>query len=248
MVVLAGIGLLGTATVAAQTAPKGAAPAPAAPPPVSAPAATREPGAAAHPTSAAVHPTGAAPTAPAPTASAPAPAAKIDWEKMKIGERKKYMKSTVLPEMKKVFAAFDPKTYGKVTCETCHGKGAVEKKYKMPNPDLPKLPGPTDRAAFMALAQKKPDAVKFMGTQVKPKMAALLGEAEWSPANPKGFACYECHTHEEGPAAGAKEAPTGEAPKAAPAPAKVGPTTPTTAPAAPAKTAAPAHPAETKGW
>ena len=244
MLVMAGFGLLGTAAIAAETAPQGAAPAPATTP--ASPPAGKAPAAAAHPPGAAPAGTpGAAPAAPA----APAAAAKIDWENMKFAERKKYMKSTVLPEMKKVFAAYDPKTYSKVTCETCHGKGATEKKFKMPNADLPKLPGPTNRAGFMALAQKKPEAVKFMGTQVKPKMAALLGLPEWTPATPTGFACYECHTHEDGPAAGAKEAPTGEAPKAAPAPAAAK-GAPAAAPAA-AKAApgpAAAHPADTKGW
>ena len=31
--------------------------------------------------------------------------AKIDWEKMNESQRKKYMKTTVLPEMKKLFVA-----------------------------------------------------------------------------------------------------------------------------------------------
>jgi hypothetical protein len=141
-----------------------------------------------------------------PHGAADKPAAKIDWATMKYEARKKYMKSTVLPEMKKVFAAFDPKAFANVTCATCHGKDAAEKKFKMPNGDLPKLPGPTDRAGFMALAEKKPEVVKFMGTQVKPKMASLLGLPEWTPASPTGFACYNCHTHEEGAAAAAPKA------------------------------------------
>ena len=48
--------------------------------------------------------------APAAPAAAAAGAKKIDWEHMKFEERKKYMKSTVLPEMKKNFQAFDAKT------------------------------------------------------------------------------------------------------------------------------------------
>jgi hypothetical protein len=135
--------------------------------------------------------------------------AKIDWEKMNESQRKKYMKATVLPEMKKLFVGFDKK-YKSMTCMTCHGDKAVENKFKMPNAELPKLPAPTDRQGFMGLQQKKPDAVKFMGTQVKPAMAALLNVDEWSPTNPKGFGCYGCHTTEGGAAA----AP---APAAAPA-------------------------------
>lgn len=137
---------------------------------------------------------------------------KIDWEKMNGAERKKYMKATVLPEMKKLFVGFDKK-YKSMTCLTCHGEKAVENKFKMPNGELPKLPAPTDRQGFMALQQKKPEVVKFMGTQVKPAMANLLNLDEWTPANPKGFGCYGCHTQSGAPAAPA----TAPAPAAAPA-------------------------------
>jgi hypothetical protein len=142
---------------------------------------------------------------------------KIDWSKMDENAKKKYMKSTVLPEMKKLFVAVDKKHYSNMSCQTCHGEKAVENKFKMPNPTLPKLPQPTDRAGFMALQQKKPDIVKFMGTQVKPTMAALLGKTEWSPTAPEGFGCYNCHTKEEAaaapppPAMGKPAAPGGPA-------------------------------------
>jgi len=133
----------------------------------------------------------------APAAPAAAAAKKIDWEHMSEADKKKYMKTTVLPEMKKAFQTFDAKTYKKFNCVTCHGDGATDGKFKMPNPKLPKLPQPTDRAGFMAVQQKKPEAVKFMGTVVKPKMAELLGMAEWSPTNANGFGCYQCHTKQE---------------------------------------------------
>ena len=134
---------------------------------------------------------GAAPKLPARS--------KIEWEKMNFDQRKKYMKATVLPEMKKLFSAVDKK-YKSMTCMTCHGEKAADNKFKMPNPELPKLPAPTDRAGFMALQQKKPDVVKFMGTQVKPAMANLLNVYGWEPTNPKGFGCYGCHTAEGGAA------------------------------------------------
>jgi hypothetical protein len=141
------------------------------------------------------------------TTSAKLPArAKIDWEKMNESQRKNYMKKTVLPQMKKLFVGFDKK-YKDMSCATCHGEKAAETKFKMPNPELPKLPAPTDRQGFMALQQKKPEAAKFMGTEVKPAMAALLNVDEWSPSNQKGFGCYGCHTQEAAPAA----APAGAA-------------------------------------
>jgi hypothetical protein len=154
----------------------------------------------------------AAPAAAATAAPAPA---KIDWEKMTFNQRKKYMKTTVLPQMKKLFVAFDKARYANMSCQTCHGDKTAQTKFKMPNAELPKLPQPTDRAGFMALQQKKPEAAKFMGTQVKPTMAALLGLPEWGPTNATGFGCYGCHTKEE--MAGA--APT-DAKPAPPMPAK----------------------------
>ena len=172
--------------------------------------------------------------APAPSAEAVAAGKKIDWATMDEKAKKKYMKTTVLPTMKKLFVAFDKKHYSAMNCATCHGKDAEAKKFKMPSAALPKLPGPTDRAGFMALAEKNPDVVTFMGTQVKPTMAALLGKTEWSPTTPDGFGCYGCHTKDE--TAAAPPPPAGK-PGAAPPP---GPGKPA---AAPAPGAAPG-----KGW
>jgi len=137
----------------------------------------------------------AADPAPAPAAAA-APDKKIDWEHMSVPDKKKYMKTTVLPALKKDFQTYDAKTYKKFSCVTCHGDGATDGKFKMPNPKLPKLPGPTDQAGFMALHQKKPEAVKFMASVVKHDVANLLGMPEWTPETKTGFACYNCHPHE----------------------------------------------------
>ena len=134
----------------------------------------------------------------------------IDWDKMSFAEHKKYMKATVLPEMKKLYVGFDKK-YKSMSCATCHGGKAAENKFKMPNAELPKLPAPTDRPGFMALSQKEPEAVKFMGTQVKPAMAALLNLPEWAPTNPKGFGCYGCHTSDAAAPAPAAAPPAAKA-------------------------------------
>ena len=121
-------------------------------------------------------------------------AKKVDWENMPFDQRKKLMKTAVLPELKKAFQSFDRKKYKTFTCSTCHGDGATDGKFKMPNAKLPKLPAPTDRAAFTAMLEKKPEAVNFMRTVVAPKVAELVGLPEWSPQNQKGFGCYACHT------------------------------------------------------
>jgi hypothetical protein len=131
-------------------------------------------------------------------------AAKVDWEKMNKDQRKAYMKKVVKPDMQKLFVAFDAKKYANFGCPTCHGDGATDGTFKMPNAKLPKLPQPTDKAGFMAIMQKKPEMAKFMMGKVKPTMASLLGMPEWTPEKPVGFSCYGCHTKEEGAAKPAK--------------------------------------------
>jgi hypothetical protein len=126
----------------------------------------------------------------------PGVAKKVDWEHMSFDERKKLMKMSVFPELKKAFQAFNSKRYKTFTCATCHGDGATDGKFKMPNAALPKLPTPGDHAAMTALQQKKPEAFKFMETAVKPKVSELIGVPGWTPQNPKGVGCYTCHTFE----------------------------------------------------
>ena len=132
----------------------------------------------------------AADKSPAPATPA-APGATIDWQSMDKAQKKKYMKEKVLPEMKVAFMHFDEKRFAKVNCGTCHGEGAVKGTFKMPNPELPKLP--STPAGFKELFDKKPKISQFMANEVKPKMAALLGMQPMTPENPKGFGCTHCH-------------------------------------------------------
>ena len=50
-------------------------------------------------------------------------------------QRGKFMAKVVMPKMKELFVSFDPKTFAEVNCKTCHGEGAVDKTFKMPNPN-----------------------------------------------------------------------------------------------------------------
>jgi hypothetical protein len=163
------------------------------------PAATAPaPSAAAVPASSAVPAPAAAP-APVATASATpaastsaAPAAKPAWKDMKAEQRKEYMKTVVVPKMKEEFVAFNAHAYGEMNCATCHGEGAKDGSFKMPNPKLPKLPG--DEAGFKALMKKKPEVMKFMSGKVVPAMAEMVGESPYNPETKQGFGCFECHT------------------------------------------------------
>ena len=139
------------------------------------------------------------PAAPSPSASAAAPpsstaapASNASWKDMNKDQRKQYMKTVVYPKMKEDFIGFDAKRYSEMTCVTCHGDGAKDGSFKMPNPKLPKLPG--DEAGFKVLMEKKPEATKFMGSKVVPDMASMLGEPPFNPKTHEGFGCFRCHT------------------------------------------------------
>jgi len=121
----------------------------------------------------------------------------FNWEAMSHEQRADYMKKTVMPEMKTVFQTFDAKHYEKFNCKTCHGKDPKASKFKMPNPELPKL----DFAALKS-GKVKPDVMKvakFMGEEVTPKMAELMHMKKFDPAAPAPdqFGCLNCHVEKK---------------------------------------------------
>src|SRR5262245_559471 len=73
---------------------------------------------------------------------------------MNRAQRIYFMEHEVMPTMKAVFVAFSPR-FEKFECRTCHGDGAHEGTFKMPNPQLPRLPGSEER--FTAWVSNNPD-------------------------------------------------------------------------------------------
>jgi hypothetical protein len=116
----------------------------------------------------------------------------VAWSAMSKDQRKQYMKAVVAPKAKELFVAFDSSRYANFSCTTCHGDGANDGTFKMPNPKLPVLPNTPD--GFKRLMADKPTAMEFMSKQVKPTVAHLLGEPEFNPETKTGFGCMECHT------------------------------------------------------
>ena len=176
---------------------------PAAPPPPSeAPAASTAPAASAGPAES------AAPAASAPASAAPAasggPPGPGDWDKWSHDQKLEYMKTAVMPKMGGEFHDFDAKRYAEPKCVLCHGSGAKDGSFKMPNPDAAEA-GRTP-AGFKALAAKKPGRLRVHDEAVEPDMAALLGEAPFDPKTQQGFGCFDCHTQEEVACAGAHAA------------------------------------------
>lgn len=106
-------------------------------------------------------------------------------------QRKDFMKTTFFPKIKDEFVAFDGKKFADMSCITCHGDGAKDGSFKMPNPKLPKL---SVADGFKKHMTKTPEITKFMMSKVVPDSAALVGEPPYDPKTQKGFGCMECHT------------------------------------------------------
>ena len=125
-------------------------------------------------------------TPPAPTGPAmPAP-----WKDMDKKQRAEWMKTVVMPKMAKSFQGFDAKDFKDFTCVTCHGPGAKQGKFKMPNAGLPKL-DPAD--SFKKHMTKKPEITKYMMMSVVPEMADALQVPKYDPQTHQGFGCFNCH-------------------------------------------------------
>lgn len=131
---------------------------------------------------------GTAAAMPEPTAPAKA------WADMDEEEKKAHMKEVVVPVMRPRLQSFDAEEFAKVNCTTCHGPGAKEGKFEMPNPDLKKLPKTPE--GFQELAKTEAKALEFMKDVVVPAMATMLGDQPYDPATNKGFGCFGCHTTE----------------------------------------------------
>ena len=163
---------------------------PAAPPaPSEAPAASTAPPAASAAPAESAAPAASASAAPAATGGPPGPG---DWDKWSHDQKLEYMKTAVMPKMGGLFHDFDAKKYADPKCVLCHGSGAKDGSFKMPNPELPKLD--LTPAGMKAMHAKKAAVVEFMAKQVVPTVAGLLGEQPFDPKTMQGFGCLECHT------------------------------------------------------
>ncbi|MEZ4443359.1 MAG: hypothetical protein R3B72_30090 [Polyangiaceae bacterium] len=116
-----------------------------------------------------------------------------DWASMSHDAKMEHMQKVVTPKMGALLKEFNGE---KVTCATCHGPGAKEGKFEMPNPGLPPLTMPTgDGAPFAKEMEEHPEMTKFMMEKFTPAMVeALPGVKGYNPETHEGFGCFGCHT------------------------------------------------------
>jgi cytochrome c551/c552 len=120
--------------------------------------------------------------------SAPANAVLPDvpFEQLDHDQKIQFMKESVVPTMAPLFQAHDGEKFADFGCKTCHGEAADRGHFHMPNDKLPKL-------NLADMSKYKQRDIDFMANEIKPTMAKLLREPEYSEAEPQGFGCLHCH-------------------------------------------------------
>lgn len=152
-----------------------------------------------------------------PTSTEPKEPAKPKFDDMTHEQKMALMKDVVLPKATTLLQEHDAKKFADVKCATCHGPGAKDGKFDMPNPKLPKLDS-TDE--FAKHKKKSEKMLAFMMQRFTPAVAEAIGEPLWSPETPAGFGCGKCHTMvppKAAPAGAAKAVPGAAGAAAAPA-------------------------------
>ena len=132
------------------------------------------------------------PVSPSTSTDAPSPPA--SWDALSHEQKRAYMQKAVLPKMGALLHEYDAKRFAAPTCATCHGAGAKDGSFKMPNAELPKL---SLEGNFKKHRDRDPAVVDFMINKVTPQMAALVGEHPYDAKTQQGFSCFECHTKAE---------------------------------------------------
>jgi len=111
----------------------------------------------------------------------------VIWDAMTPQQKEEFMRSTVMPEMRAVFARFDPHRYARMGCTPCHARGRRKQPYLMPNEDL--LLDPKACAEVPGSDPSMTAMNRFMDEQVGPTMARLLGKP-WN-------SCFWCHEYDQ---------------------------------------------------
>lgn len=130
------------------------------------------------------------PTTTTPTGEAVVTLPDVAFDKLDHEQQIAFMKQKVMPVMKPLFVAHDPKDFAEFGCVTCHGPEAKEGHFDMPNAKLPKL-------NFKDLSKFKKADLDWMHNEIEPAMAKVLNLPMYSEQNPTGFGCLGCHTQEE---------------------------------------------------
>jgi hypothetical protein len=109
------------------------------------------------------------------------------WAQMEHDERLGHMGAVVMPQLQAIFEGHDAERFSTFGCATCHGSGANDGSFAMPNPALPEL----DAANLYKKHRKEsPDMVKLMWKKVEPAMGEALAVTYGFGGD---ISCSSCH-------------------------------------------------------
>jgi hypothetical protein len=123
------------------------------------------------------------------------PTATIEWASLDFEAKADVMRQRVMPEIGTLFRNFDGEEFAQFTCATCHESNFQEVNFAMPNgldPLNPTEVGTMAQSSDPHLARY----AQFMGADVVPAMAGILGMAPYNPETQQGFGCFNCHAAE----------------------------------------------------
>ena len=112
------------------------------------------------------------------------------WDDMADDERMTHMKTVVAPRMKAMFQEYDGERFAEFNCATCHGPGAEDETFALPNPELPHLDA---SKYYKKHREADPEIVHFMWKEVEPAMAEALGVTHGEKGD---MNCRSCHVVE----------------------------------------------------
>lgn len=127
------------------------------------------------------------------TAKAPAlPKPPKAWTDMTHDEKFDYMSEEVVSRMEDAFVGHDAKRFADFSCGTCHGAGADDGTYKMPNAAIMAIPRSGTPEQKELVKNHRP-MLQFMFNQVYKPMREMLDLPEYDPKTNQGFGCFSCH-------------------------------------------------------
>lgn len=127
------------------------------------------------------------------------------WSELDRDARVALMTTQVMPRATELFQGFDPERYAVVNCATCHGAGAADGSFTMPNPAILPL-HPSGSPEQQAMVQEHPQMVRFMFNHLVPAMRETMNVPPYEAETGDGFSCFYCHSHAEEAAPPAAEA------------------------------------------
>lgn len=84
-----------------------------------------------------------------------------------------HMAAVVMPRMQEIFQGHDPERFADFGCATCHGNGAANGDFAMPNQGLPHLDASN---LYKKHRKESGDMVKLMWKEVEPAMGESLAQ------------------------------------------------------------------------